>query len=218
MTVDTGPVPKLGGPQAGENTFRWATVTETHPLRILFDGDTVPADRTPWNLAGAVAVGQRVWVQLFKRRLVVLGVAAVGDTSMVRRVGTVKATTATSPSTSPYPVCSFVIPAAVAVPGYTFRVEALSNFTPNTSGMFTEFVLNQGPSITTGGLQFAGAHIDHRAAARVVAGVVYGEFDYVGVHGAVDHRIVCVAKPSGGGSNRNASITQPATMTVDLVT
>lgn len=55
----------------------WATVTQTLPLRIRLDGDTVGLPITPDDLsAGLRPVGQRVYCQIQGRRLVVVGPAA----------------------------------------------------------------------------------------------------------------------------------------------
>lgn len=65
------------GPQAVENAYRWATVTVSSPLQIQLDGDSLPLPLTPENLieGGPPQVGARVWVQLFNRRVICLGVA-----------------------------------------------------------------------------------------------------------------------------------------------
>lgn len=64
------------GPQARENVYRWATVTDDSPLEIRLDGDTLPLPLVPESLieAGPPPVDSRVWVQLFGRRVIVLGV------------------------------------------------------------------------------------------------------------------------------------------------
>lgn len=64
-----------------DNTYRWATVTQLDPLRVRFDGDTAPIPVTPETLISPtlLVVGSRVWVQMFGRRLIVLG-AAGGET------------------------------------------------------------------------------------------------------------------------------------------
>lgn len=60
--------------------FRWATVTQVSPLRIRLDGDTDELPVTPDSLVApaALAVNVRVWVQLYGRRLIVLGAANGG--------------------------------------------------------------------------------------------------------------------------------------------
>lgn len=60
-----------------DNTYRWATITDTDPLRVRFDGDADGLPITPSSLVdpAQLVVGDRVWVQLFGRRLVVLGKA-----------------------------------------------------------------------------------------------------------------------------------------------
>jgi hypothetical protein len=73
--------PPIWGPQAGENTFRWGTVTQESPLRVRLDGDVSEIDATPYSLVAALSVGQRVWVQLWRRRVLVLGAASTGALS-----------------------------------------------------------------------------------------------------------------------------------------
>lgn len=62
----------LHGPERPRDSFRWATVTGTNPLRIRFDGDTTPLQVTPTALV-PVAVGNRVWVQHHARSVIILG-------------------------------------------------------------------------------------------------------------------------------------------------
>lgn len=74
----TAPLSTVIGPQAQENTYRWATVTQRTPsLAVQLDGDSQPLPLIPDSLIeGPVpAVGARVWVQLFGRRVIVLGVS-----------------------------------------------------------------------------------------------------------------------------------------------
>lgn len=61
------------GQRASVN-FRWATVTQTGPLRVRLDGDSDPLPFTPDNLVGPVPVGTRVWCELFGRRVIAIGV------------------------------------------------------------------------------------------------------------------------------------------------
>jgi microcystin-dependent protein len=53
--------------------WTWATVTQSDPLRIRLDGETVALDITPENLAGSLLPGERVWVQVSGRRVLVTG-------------------------------------------------------------------------------------------------------------------------------------------------
>lgn len=62
------------GPEKADK-WLWATVTQADPLRIRLDGETTPLDITPDTLTRSLTVGQRVWVQLTGRRLVVTGAA-----------------------------------------------------------------------------------------------------------------------------------------------
>lgn len=70
-----------------DNTYRWATVTDDDPLRVRLDGDTAELPITPETLVSPtiLSVGDRVWVQMFGRRIIVLGVAGgeVDDTGWV---------------------------------------------------------------------------------------------------------------------------------------
>ena len=61
-----------------QNTFRWATVTDDVPLTIRLDGDSQPLPIVPDSLieGSPPAVGKRVWVQLFGRRVIIIGVSA----------------------------------------------------------------------------------------------------------------------------------------------
>ena len=61
------------GNDSQENTFRWATVESISPLAIRLDNSQTALDATPVNLAGVLKVGERVWVQLSGKRLVILG-------------------------------------------------------------------------------------------------------------------------------------------------
>lgn len=62
----------LQAPPAPMDTFRWAKVTSTSPLRIQLDGDTAPTESTPSTLT-AVSVGNSVWVQLHGKQLIIIG-------------------------------------------------------------------------------------------------------------------------------------------------
>lgn len=59
------------------DTYRWATVTSVSPTRIRFDGEPEPLASEPVKLA-PVAVGNRVWVQIHGRAMIILG-ASVPD-------------------------------------------------------------------------------------------------------------------------------------------
>ena len=63
-------------PFPSENTYRWATVTQISPLRIRLDGDTLELPVTPDTLVSGLSIDQRVWVQFFGRRLIIIGAAA----------------------------------------------------------------------------------------------------------------------------------------------
>lgn len=58
-----------------ESNFRWATIATVLPLTIRLDGDSEPMAGTPDTLEdlGNLKPGDRVWCQLYNRRVVVLG-------------------------------------------------------------------------------------------------------------------------------------------------
>ena len=62
-------------PAATDSTYRWATVTGVLPLTIRLDGEDQALGMTPESLVDPtrLAVGLRVWVQLFGRRVLILG-------------------------------------------------------------------------------------------------------------------------------------------------
>jgi hypothetical protein len=68
---------KRVGPQEGESTFRWATITDDSPLTIRLDGDSNPLPLVPDTLVNptTLVVSDRVWVHLFGRRVIVIGKA-----------------------------------------------------------------------------------------------------------------------------------------------
>lgn len=63
----------LGGPKEKPSSWSWATVTQASPLRVRLDGDAAALLVTPEVLQAGLTftVGQRVWVQLNNRRVVV---------------------------------------------------------------------------------------------------------------------------------------------------
>lgn len=71
-------------------TYRWATVTVSSPLQIQLDGDSLPLAIAPESLMpGDPVVGARVWVQLFGRRVIVLGSGGTSVTSGESPIGAV---------------------------------------------------------------------------------------------------------------------------------
>lgn len=62
----------LESPPQSKSSFRWATVTSVSPVRVRFDGDPSPTPATPTSLT-PVVVGDRVWVQLHGRMMLILG-------------------------------------------------------------------------------------------------------------------------------------------------
>lgn len=59
-------------------SFRWASVTQAQPLRVLVDGDVEALPVSPVCLVGGVGVGSRVLVLFHGRRVIVLGAAGGG--------------------------------------------------------------------------------------------------------------------------------------------
>lgn len=71
------------------DTWHWATITQADPLRIRLDGDDASLDVTPDSLYAPPQVGQRVWVQMAGKRLIVhapAGGASIGTGSPVGSV------------------------------------------------------------------------------------------------------------------------------------
>src|SRR5690606_10401833 len=56
--------------RAADETWTWATVASTVPLRVRLDGDDAPLLIAPENLAGGLREGDRVWTQRYGRRLI----------------------------------------------------------------------------------------------------------------------------------------------------
>jgi hypothetical protein len=59
-------------PQA-QDSWTWATVTSIGPLKIRLDGEAAELAGTPETLMKGLAVGDRVWVQLYGRRAIIHG-------------------------------------------------------------------------------------------------------------------------------------------------
>lgn len=62
------------------NTYRWATVTDNSPLEIQLDGDSLPLATIPDCLCDplTLANGDRVWTQIYGRKVVVHGAQGGG--------------------------------------------------------------------------------------------------------------------------------------------
>lgn len=71
-----------------ENTYRWATITDTDPLRVRLDGDADGLPITPSSLVDPAEMvpGDRVWVQMYGRRLLVVGKAPETGTHKPRNL------------------------------------------------------------------------------------------------------------------------------------
>ena len=83
---DWGKTPVAPEPSPPDNVFRWGTVTSTSPLAVRLDGDTAPLASVPDTLADGLHEGDRVWCQLYRRRVVVLGSANTHTPTRERRV------------------------------------------------------------------------------------------------------------------------------------
>lgn len=108
------------------SAFRWATVTQVSPLRIRLDGDTAELALTPESLLQVVLeVDQRVWVQLYGRRVIVLGVSVA----------------------TPAP--------PLTLPGYQDYTPELTNITLGTGGekygWYSEYPMLDGGAFVQGG-------------------------------------------------------------------
>lgn len=64
----------LEPPAPPTDTYRWGTVTSTSPLRVRLDGDPAPVASEPDTLQ-PVSAGNRVWVQIHGRQMVIIGSA-----------------------------------------------------------------------------------------------------------------------------------------------
>lgn len=63
----------LEPPAPPADSYRWATVTQVTPeVRIRFDGEPDAVPSAPSKLT-TVAVGNRVWVQIHGRSMIILG-------------------------------------------------------------------------------------------------------------------------------------------------
>lgn len=91
---DWGKTPVAPEPSPPDNVFRWGTVTSTSPLAVRLDGDTAPLASVPDTLVDGLHVGDRVWCQIYRRRVVIIGGAkpSTGSTPRIlaaRGLGTV---------------------------------------------------------------------------------------------------------------------------------
>lgn len=84
MLLPEPALPAVGG--------RWATVTQASPLRVKLDGETTALAVTPDTLVAGLVADDRVWVQVYRRRLVVLG-KAVTNTGWASYTPVLSATT-----------------------------------------------------------------------------------------------------------------------------
>jgi hypothetical protein len=64
----------IPGDDKPHDRWRWATITDASPLRLRFDGDTTEIDVTDTLVDPlSLVVSDRVWCQVFGRRIIVLG-------------------------------------------------------------------------------------------------------------------------------------------------
>lgn len=62
-------------PLAKGDWWTWATVTQASPVRVRLDGDSAAIPETVDSLVRNLVVGDRVWVQVSNRRIVIQGKA-----------------------------------------------------------------------------------------------------------------------------------------------
>lgn len=74
-SILTGSPPDPTAPTQADNVYRWGTVTAVSPLQVKLDGDAAPLASRPDTLVDRLTVGQRVWCQIYRRRVLVLGSA-----------------------------------------------------------------------------------------------------------------------------------------------
>lgn len=215
-------VPGLDAVPGGSyNTYRWATVTQASPLRVRLDGDTNELPITPESLVDPylLVVGQRVWLQLFGRRIIILGTPRTTGSDLsgtTRRVGSAMRFTGTANSTVVFNVATVTIPNPVN--GRTYHAKGIADFAPDTAGMYTVVGLKWGVGATTTGTNIMEKYVDHRIVGRVVEGVVFGDFVYTGVTGATNVNVVFVATPSSGaGVSCSVATNHHAILIVDEI-
>jgi hypothetical protein len=207
-------------PGGSDNTYRWATVTQADPLRIRLDGDTAALPITPETLVDPylLVVGQRVWLQMFGRRIIILGTPKANSdlAGTIRRVGSTMRLTSTANSTVVFNICTVTIPNPVN--GRTYQAKGIADITPDTAGAYTVMGLKWGVGAVTTGTNIMEKYIDHRIANRIVEGVVFGDFVYTGTTGAANVNVVFVATPmAGSGCLCAVPTNHHAILTVDEI-
>lgn len=60
-------------PYQEENTFRWGTIVATDPVAVYLDGDNAQLAAEPDSLVPVLGFGDRVWCQLFGRKVLITG-------------------------------------------------------------------------------------------------------------------------------------------------
>lgn len=80
-SADTPGAETISSAGPAENSYRWATVTQLSPLRIRLDGENIPLPITPESLVNPLhlRVATGVWVQLYGKRVIVLGAHVGGS-------------------------------------------------------------------------------------------------------------------------------------------
>lgn len=107
-------------PSNESSAYRWAVITQLSPLRVRLDGDTAALDVTPESLVklNSIQLGDRIWVQFYRRRIIVLGVmrsasfaSSVLAPSSSGLVGSLQTTTSVTPVLyTAGPTLTFVAP------------------------------------------------------------------------------------------------------------
>jgi hypothetical protein len=209
----------LGGDPGPDNFYKWGTVTQASPLRVLLDGETAALSITPESLVAGLLVGDRVWCQINRRQLVILGRAANqarNATQELRRVGSTVRTTNGTNSTSVQNVCTFTLPQVLTVTGYKFRIVGHTDVVPDTAGGYTDVEIHAGVNATTGGTIIGSGYVDHRIAGRIVHGMAYCEWTYNLTPNISNANIVLVLDPANG-AYPSAGADRPSTLTVDWI-
>lgn len=78
IELNNNPFSTLVAPSSGMSTqesWRWATVKQVDPIKIMLDGEQTPLAISPDTLV-PVATGDRVYTHIYNHRCVIMGVAA----------------------------------------------------------------------------------------------------------------------------------------------
>lgn len=201
-----------------DDSWLFATVTATNPLRVRLDGDATQIASTPITLVSGLAVNDRVWCQLHGLQLVIHGrTTGAGSVSgTLVRAGSATRTSSTSNTTSIFNILTVTLPQALTVTGIRFRIAATGILVGDTAGGESEFEINIGQNASVGGTKILGGHVDHRLSGRQVTLTVTGEYVYDDVEDVDNMNIVLTCDPLNG-AYAYASATAPTWLTVDRV-